>query len=82
MSVPASGASLSPLFIPTVSDLEKKFDENPDAVTDLIAKTRLKLSESQHNEILLRRARTALERSIDDFYRKRIDDIALSSYKK
>lgn len=78
-STSASVATPSPV---TLSDLEKKFADNPDNVFTILAETRALLAGSTKNQVVLKRSRLQLERATAALYQKHLDTIALNLYRK
>lgn len=80
-SIDTSAVSpLSPNMI--LSDVEKNFSDNPDNVFIILGETRALLAGTSRNTVELQRAELKLRRATDSFFRKNLDMIALSMYRK
>lgn len=65
-----------------LDEAERRFADNPDNVFVVLAETRALLAGTSKNKVELQRAQLKLQRATDAFFRKNLDTIALSSYRK
>lgn len=70
-----------PIPPPTLTEVEKKYADNPANITAILSDTQAMLAGTASGNFTLEKSRLQLERATEAFYQKNIDSIALSLYK-
>lgn len=73
--------SLTPTPPPVLTEVEKKYADNPANITAILSDTQALLAGATSSNVTLEKSRLQLERATEVFYQKNIDSIALSLYK-